>query len=351
MNTNSLPTARSEYYVLRLYVTGSTKRSTRAIETTRQICDTHLKDRHELEVIDLYQHPEAAALAQIIAVPTLIRLQPDPLRRIIGDLSDRQRLLASLGLDERTGGDILSRRPGSPGTPVAPPRQQREIDALRGRLVEAEEALRAIRLGEVDAVVVEGASGPQVYTLRDADRRYRIIVERMQEGALTLTPDGIVLYANQRLASFLGVAMGNIVGQEFRQFISANDRELFDALLADGDAGNGRGELALRAADGAAVPVYLSMVDLPDEDQRVIAGIVTDLRWQKQRIQELAESNARMAAAIADRDRVEAMLRQAQKMEAVGQLTAGVAHDFNNLLSVIGGSLELLRGAHHVTRR
>ncbi len=104
MRTSSPPAATSEYYVLRLYVTGSTKRSTRAIEITRQICDTHLKDRHELEVIDLYQHPEAAVHAQVIAVPTLIRLHPDPLRRIVGDLSDRQRLLASLGLDERTGG-------------------------------------------------------------------------------------------------------------------------------------------------------------------------------------------------------------------------------------------------------
>lgn len=90
--------AGGEYYVLRLYVTGSTSRSTRAIEATRQICDTHLKGRHELEVIDLYQHPEVAAREQIIAAPTLVRQLPAPLRRVIGDLSDRQRALASLGL-------------------------------------------------------------------------------------------------------------------------------------------------------------------------------------------------------------------------------------------------------------
>lgn len=94
----SQPFANAEHYVLRLYVTGSTKRSARAIETTRQICDTHLKGRHELVVVDLYEHPEAAAREQIIASPTLVRLLPDPLRRIIGDLSDRQRVLASLGI-------------------------------------------------------------------------------------------------------------------------------------------------------------------------------------------------------------------------------------------------------------
>jgi len=93
----------TEYYVLRLYVTGSTIRSMRAIEATRQICDTHLKGRHELEVIDLYRCPEAAARAQIIAAPTLVRLLPAPLRRVIGDLSDRQRVLASLGLTVATG--------------------------------------------------------------------------------------------------------------------------------------------------------------------------------------------------------------------------------------------------------
>jgi circadian clock protein KaiB len=90
--------AGTEHYVLRLYVTGSTKRSTRAIEMTRQICDTHLKGRHDLEVIDLYLNPEAAAREQIIAAPTLVKLLPRPLRRVIGDLSDLPRVLAGLGL-------------------------------------------------------------------------------------------------------------------------------------------------------------------------------------------------------------------------------------------------------------
>jgi circadian clock protein KaiB len=94
----SVTSAETEHYVLRLYVTGSTLRSTRAIETTRQICDTYLKDRHDLEVIDLYQYPEAAARAQIVAAPTLVKLPPAPLRRVIGDLSNRQRVLAGLGL-------------------------------------------------------------------------------------------------------------------------------------------------------------------------------------------------------------------------------------------------------------
>ena len=305
-DAGSQTSAGAEHYVLRLYVTGSTKRSARAIETTRQICDSHLKGRHDLEVIDLYQHPEAAAREQIIAAPTLVKLLPAPLRRVIGDLSDRQRVLASLGLDVPAAATRMTTpRSVARSQSAAPHPLQREIDELRGRLAEAEETLQAIRQGEVDAVVVKGASGPQVYTLLNADRPYRNIVERMQEGALTLTPDGTVLYANQRLASFLGLALANIVGQKFGQFVAADDRDLLGELLADGGQAGGKAELALRAADGAAVPVYLSVVDLPDEGQRIISGIVTDLRWQKQRIRELAEANAKLVAAMAERERAE----------------------------------------------
>ncbi len=235
----------------------------------------------------------------------------------------------------------MSMPPASVGVLAPPHSQQDEIDELRGRLAEAEETLLAIRQGEVDAVIVKTAAGAQVYTLLNADRPYRNIVERMQEGALTLALDGTILYANQRLASFLGLALPDIVGQKFGQFITTDDRALFEQLLAEAGHGGGRGELSLHPLGGEPVPVYLSVVDLQDEDQRIISGIVTDLRWQKQRMQELAKANALLIDAMAQREQAETMLRQAQKMEAVGQLTAGIAHDFNNLLMVISGNLEL----------
>ena len=93
---------RQERYVLRLYVTGSTPRSTRAIENMRRICDTNLGGRYDLEVIDIYQDPETLREAQIIAAPTLVKLLPLPLRRIIGDLSDSEKVLAGLDLHART---------------------------------------------------------------------------------------------------------------------------------------------------------------------------------------------------------------------------------------------------------
>jgi circadian clock protein KaiB len=88
-----------EKYVLRLYVTGVTPRSVLAIANIRKICEEHLHGRYELEVIDIYQKPVLARDEQIIAAPTLIKQLPAPLRRLVGDLSNRERVL--LGLDLR----------------------------------------------------------------------------------------------------------------------------------------------------------------------------------------------------------------------------------------------------------
>ncbi|WP_428395564.1 circadian clock KaiB family protein [Lichenicoccus sp.] len=85
-------------YHLRLFITGSTLRSTRAIETIRQICEENLAGEVDLEIVDVYEHPEATRDLQIVATPTLVKLLPEPLRRIIGDLSNTQRVLAGLDI-------------------------------------------------------------------------------------------------------------------------------------------------------------------------------------------------------------------------------------------------------------
>ena len=88
----------ADRYVLRLYVTGLTPRSTQAFATIKAICDEYLRGRYELEVIDIYQHPQLAADEQIIAAPTLVKALPTPRRRFIGDLSDTERVLFGLDL-------------------------------------------------------------------------------------------------------------------------------------------------------------------------------------------------------------------------------------------------------------
>ncbi len=91
------PTGRSRY-VLYLYVSGMTPRSQRAIENIRKLCDDHMQGCYDLEIIDIYQQPERAKEAQIVAAPTLVKTLPQPLRRLIGDLSEPGRVLVALGV-------------------------------------------------------------------------------------------------------------------------------------------------------------------------------------------------------------------------------------------------------------
>ena len=90
-----------QHYVLRLYITGMTPRSVQALSAIRAICDEYLQSRYELEVIDIYQYPSLARDEQIIAVPTLVKKLPSPLRRLIGDLSSQERVLLGLDLQSR----------------------------------------------------------------------------------------------------------------------------------------------------------------------------------------------------------------------------------------------------------
>jgi len=86
------------HYILRLFVTGMTPRSTRAIRAVRTLCERRLKDHFELEIVDVYQQPQMIQGEQVFATPTLIKYQPAPLRRIIGDMSDINRLCFAMGL-------------------------------------------------------------------------------------------------------------------------------------------------------------------------------------------------------------------------------------------------------------
>ena len=219
------------------------------------------------------------------------------------------------------------------------------IEELEGRLRDSEDTLGAIRRGEIDALVVRGRTDEQqVYTLESADRPYRVLIEQMQEGAVTLAEDGTVLYCNHRLADLLGMAHERVIGQSLLPHALPEEAGSFERLLANARTDRSRSEVTFRTAGGTEVPVYVSLSPLQGEDgSTLLCGVLTDLTEQKIHLRELAEANARLQGEIAGRERVEEALRQSQKMEAVGQLTGGLAHDFNNLLTGVTGSLELLQ--------
>lgn len=105
------PKNENAKYILRLYVTGSTGRSLRAVNNLKKLCDEHMPNDYDLEVIDIYKNPNAAREEQIVAVPTLVKKLPQPIRKFVGDLSNTQKIL--VGLDIYTRQDLTDQLNGA----------------------------------------------------------------------------------------------------------------------------------------------------------------------------------------------------------------------------------------------
>ncbi|MBP1598543.1 MAG: histidine kinase [Acidobacteria bacterium] len=145
----------------------------------------------------------------------------------------------------------------------------------------AEETLRALRSGEVDAIVASGPEGDRVYTLKGADEAYRIMVQNMAEGALTVAPDGLILFSNEKLASILAIPHERVIGSSFHDFIVPEDTDIFSALLTDESGARAKCEVRLKAPGGALVPVSLSVNRLVLDGIDCFCVIVADLTDQK----------------------------------------------------------------------
>ncbi len=154
-----------------------------------------------------------------------------------------------------------------------------ELAAIRLRLNEAEETLRAIRDGEVDAVMGTGKKGGQVFTLAGAEHAYRMLIEAMHEGALTLTTDIIILYANQCFARMVKCRLEQVAGGSFHRFLSAADADALRVHLKQATRSGVKIQLLLHACDGSKMPVQISIRSLAKKGaKKVIIGmVVTDL--------------------------------------------------------------------------
>jgi PAS domain S-box-containing protein len=175
-----------------------------------------------------------------------------------------------------------------------------ENQELRARLEELEETLRAIRSGEVDALVISGAEGEQVYTLKGANQPYRVLVETMNEGTSTVAPDGTVLYSNNRLAAMLRMPLEKVIGISMRLRIAEGDRPIFDDLLKKGLQTDCHGELSLKTEVGT-VPVQFSLSPVRSEGMECAVIVITDLTEQKKSEEALRRASENLEVQVRER--------------------------------------------------
>lgn len=157
-----------------------------------------------------------------------------------------------------------------------------DLQRLQDNLREAQETLAAIRNGDVDAVVVSGSHGSQVYSLSGAEQPYRIYVEQMQEGAVTVAADGLILYSNQRFAEMTGVPLERVISSQATLYIPLLAWQDLEKVFEE-DQGAVKYECQLHHVDGGFLPVNLTASRLPLEDQNIMCLVVTDLTSQKER--------------------------------------------------------------------
>lgn len=169
-----------------------------------------------------------------------------------------------------------------------------ELKELRYQLEEANETIEAIRTGQIDALVVAGSQGHQLYTLKSADLTYRVFIEKMAEGAITLNSEGIILYCNPQFATMLGMPITNMIGQSLYDFIAPENMMLYRELFETAWKEECKGEVMLAAGE-KRIPVQLSLALLDLEEMLSLSIIVTDLTAQKAAQQQLKIKNDELA--------------------------------------------------------
>jgi PAS domain S-box-containing protein len=183
---------------------------------------------------------------------------------------------------------------------------------------EATDTLEAIRSGQVDAFVMQDGAEEQVYVLRGAYHPYRLFVERMNEGAVTLSTDGVILYANQCFADMVKIPVDQIRGVNFADFVIQKDS--LQSILETETAS--RSQLELQASDGTMIPAYISYSRLRSGEQAWTCFIVIDLTADK---------------------RQQAVLKEAQDLAVVGKAAAVLCHEIAGPLNAMSTTVQLMQ--------
>ncbi|MEI6677479.1 MAG: ATP-binding protein [Mariniphaga sp.] len=224
-----------------------------------------------------------------------------------------------------------------------------ENEELRASLAEAKETLEAIRNGEVDAIIVSGLGGEKIFSISSAETPYRVIIEEMNEGAVVLSADGVVLYCNRRFAELLSVAPEQIVGSWFNQIFPENDIQKCNDLLQAGLKGKTSVELTyIKDENTPPVHLHLSFSSLPPELLGDVCVMVTDISDLKQKEEELRRSHETLEQQVIER--TAELIIAKEKAEESNQLKsaflANMSHEIRTPMNGILGFAALLKEPH-----
>ena len=204
---------------------------------------------------------------------------------------------------------------------------------LRDRLAEAEAVIQAIRRGEIDAVVVNSSEGTRIFTLEGSDHPYRLLVESMNEGAATLSEEGIILFSNPRLATLLGTPSAELAGTRLADWMAEAERTQFERMLHDSRDRSVSGDLTLGAGTLDSLPVHVSLSSLFVQGVRCCCAVLTDMS--------LAKHQAALAASAEYVRQVNERLREADKRK--DEFLATLAHELRNPLAPIRAAAYILK--------
>lgn len=156
-----------------------------------------------------------------------------------------------------------------------------KIEKLESRLEEADQLIEAIKSGEVDAFAVNGDGEPEVYTLQSGDYAYRVLIEEFGEGAVNVTEDGLIVYANPYFLGLIRMPYDTVIGSYIFDFIESNSAQDFQVIFAKGITGKSKGEINL-LVEGTLIPVYISLTSLQPR-LPTVGIILTDLTQKKKK--------------------------------------------------------------------
>ena len=178
-----------------------------------------------------------------------------------------------------------------------------ELMQIRLQLKEANETIEAIRIGEVDALIQQSAKGHELLTIKKANQTYRLFIEKMKEGAVTLNEDGIILYSNSQFASMVNLPLTKIIGFPMTNFIPKEVKDFFKIIIIKGWKSDSKGEILIKNKNNEMIPFLLSATSLELDEGPALSIIFTDLTAQKaqQRLLQIKNEQLEIARQKADK--------------------------------------------------